>query len=84
MPVINALGLRQNAISLTNERRGSQSAIPTPSYEYGVPVTACDLVEKAENHWSVSAKSILVAWAAAVIGVVRIPLHCNGMNLIRV
>nr|XP_019048152.1 hypothetical protein I302_01917 [Kwoniella bestiolae CBS 10118]OCF27082.1 hypothetical protein I302_01917 [Kwoniella bestiolae CBS 10118] len=59
----------------------ARSSNPTTSEASIGGVSAADLIQQAENHWDVSATSILAAWVATMIGILLILLLYSTVRL---
>ncbi|KAK8869973.1 hypothetical protein IAR55_000543 [Kwoniella newhampshirensis] len=59
-------------IRAINDTDTTATGISRPAHTGGL--SASDLIEEAEEHWNVSARSILAAWAATAVGSILIVL----------
>ncbi|WRT66921.1 uncharacterized protein IL334_003886 [Kwoniella shivajii] len=59
---------------------GTASASGSTSSSFG-SVSPEDIIQQAENHWDVSATSILVAWIATLIGILSFLLLYSALRL---
>nr|ODN83851.1 hypothetical protein L203_05251 [Cryptococcus depauperatus CBS 7841] len=75
--------LKRSFEALTVRQDGAATSATSvgPSSSTVGGITASDLIQKAEEHWNVSAKSILAAWALTAIGSLLIILAYSAVRL---